>query len=381
MITIEECHEASDRLRKLAKGPEDINWGSLTEAVFDDSSGHWRTDVVMRLSDLINLGEDTDAYNLLPDKDREAIAWIQDHGGLKQVETDYLMGECFAELADRVAARLGVNIEGLDAQDSEPVLMEAIDRHMMPDGVEWPRYEDGEPVRFSDKLDEFAHTVYKTVRNVRFHDNGLTVIDNGGGSALETLVLAPSERVKRPAPEVLDADGVEVEVGDDLYSVEGMIKFHVSAIDRKSGRIATEAMLAIDRWADPAMYTHRAPVLAADGLPLREGEHVYHVETGAELVVKELPKPGEYQAVVVFALPTSPASHLTSFDPDMLTHERPVADTWERLEEDAGKDPCCYFGFGGEEACGKCPASGKNCEQTMARNLVRRARALAGVSE
>ena len=67
-------------------------------------------------------------------------------------------------------------------------------------------------------------------------------------------------------------------------------------------------------------------VPAADGRPLREGEHVWHVETGAELVVKGLPKPGEYQAVVVFALPTSPASHLTSFDPDQLTHQRPVLD-------------------------------------------------------
>ena len=62
---------------------------------------------------------------------------------------------------------------------------------------------------------------------------------------------------------------------------------------------------------------------------------------------------------------------------EKLTHERPVADTWERLEKDAEKDPCSYFGFDGEEICGKCPASGKNCEQAMARDIVRRARALA----
>ena len=52
-------------------------------------------------------------------------------------------------------------------------------------------------------------------------------------------------------------------------------------------------------------------------------------------------------------------------------------DSWERLEGDAGKDPCGYFGFDGEETCGKCPASGKNCEQTMALDLIRRCRALA----
>lgn len=93
-------------------------------------------------------------------------------------------------------------------------------------------------------------------------------------------------------------------------------------------------------------------VIAADGLPLREGEHVYHVETGAELVVKELPKPGAYQAVVVFA---PPASHLMMyFDPDRLTHERP--DSWERLEEEARSCTCVMEAI----------------------DLVRRARALAG---
>ena len=242
------------------------------------------------------------------------------------------------------------------------------------------------------------------------------------------------DRKGRFAPKVLDADGVEVEVGDDLYSVEGMLKFHVSAIDKKNGRIATEAMLALDKWADPKMYTHRAPVLdadgaeirvgdtvydvedgcelvvtkvtsdavfvafedveadkydasqlthrapvlASDGRPLREGEHVYHVETGTELVVKELPKPGEYQAVVVFALPTSPASHLTSFDPDRLTHERP--DSWERLEEDAKKDTCAYFGVdGGGYGCSECPVKQwkESCDEVKSSDLVRRCRALA----
>ena len=117
------------------------------------------------------------------------------------------------------------------------------------------------------------------------------------------------------------------------------------------------------------------PVLAADGLPLREGEHVYHVETGAELVVKELPKPGAYQAVVVFA---PPASHLMmSFDPDRLTHQRP--DSWERLEEDAGKEACEYFAHMpcGCETSEMLDETVEKCNATKARDLVRRARALA----
>ena len=106
---------------------------------------------------------------------------------------------------------------------------------------------------------------------------------------------------------------------------------YVERCGRKSGASAAEDM------EKAASYLFRAiegswpweaaaetdPVFAADGLPLREGEHVYHVETGAELVVEELPKPGAYQAVVVLV---PPASHLTSFDPDQLTHQRPVLD-------------------------------------------------------
>lgn len=77
-----------------------------------------------------------------------------------------------------------------------------------------------------------------------------------------------------------------------------------------------------------------------------------------------------------------PASHLMmSFDPDRLTHQRPVADSWERLEEDAGKGACDYFGHEDDMVCRGCPASGKGCEETMARDLVRRARALAEKGE
>lgn len=64
-------------------------------------------------------------------------------------------------------------------------------------------------------------------------------------------------------------------------------------------------------------------VLDADRVEIREGEHVYHVETGAEFVVRSLPKPGEYQTVVVLD-PT--INRITSFDPDRLTHERSAAE-------------------------------------------------------
>lgn len=129
---------------------------------------------------------------------------------------------------------------------------------------------------------------------------------------------------ERPAPKVLDADGVEVEIGDDLYTVDGMLKFHVSAIDKRSGRIATEAMFALDKWADPKMYTHHAPVLAADDKPLREGETVWG--TGREqheYVVLGQPGLGGGTGRFKVACHDVTDDFDCDCDPSLLTHERP----------------------------------------------------------
>ena len=304
---------------------------------------------------------------------RDEAAWVREHGGLEAVKRllDWVVGHCSTRqqldfdfwLSGRVMHELGFEEDMADRDEVERRLL----ARLMPEGMEWPRFESGEPVRIGDVVSDVE------VRSVVFRDGGILLSDCTSVPGWGTW-RSYKEPINRPAPKVLDADGVEIREGDTVYQMG--CKYRVSHLHGANDyvRIVYENS---GRWVDPKTLTHRAPVLAADGKPLREGEHVYHVETGAELVVKRLPKPGEYQAVVVFALPTSPASHLTSFDPDQLTHERPVADTWERIEEDAEKDPCGYFGFDGEETCGKCPASGKNCEQTMARDLVRRCRVLA----
>ena len=265
-----------------------------------------------------------------------------------------------------------------------PEMVQEVMRRLMPEGMEWPHFEDGKPVLFGDVVsdgDETGRVYYVTFDTVNPVIIGFTdgTPDQDPGTWIEVSV-SDGERVKRPAPKVLDADGAEIEVGDDLYSVEGMLKFHVSAIDKKSGRIATEAMFALDKWADPKMYTHRAPVLAADGRPLREGEHVYHVETGAELVVKELPKPGAYQAVVVFA---PPASHFTSFDPDQLTHERPVNHCFEcsHWQVEPGRDRLgvCWDTYG-ERECEDSYAAVLGTSEACAQ-FERRAKARGGGAE
>ena len=326
------------------------------------------------------------AYDLLPADEREAIAWVREHGGLDSVKKllDWVVGHCSTKqqldfdfwLSGRVMHELGFDEDMADRDEVERRLL----ARLMPDGMEWPRFESGEPVRIGDVVSDVE------VRSVVFRDDGILLSDCTSVPGWGTW-RSYKEPIKRPAPKVLDADGEEILVGDTVYRV-GMSTFDpeyntltVTDIRTKPGLTPIETKNSHDGYlyGKPEDFTHRAPVLAADGKPLREGEHVYHVETGAELVVKELPKPGEYQAVVVFA---PPASHLTSFDPDQLTHERPESKCrdcqyWQK-DPTADNMGVCWF-FYHEHEGQDCYAARRAdigaCEEFMPR-----AKALAGVS-
>ena len=76
----------------------------------------------------------------------------------------------------------------------------------LPEGIVWPRFEDGELVRFGDEYVAYTGEV-RCVEDVSFaHD--ITFV-NG---------MSHDKPLKRPEPEVLDADGVPIKVGDTVYN-------------------------------------------------------------------------------------------------------------------------------------------------------------------
>ena len=179
----------------------------------------------------------------------------------------------------------------------------------------WPKFEDGEPVMVGDEATNNKNQRF-TVKHIEFR-HGKWML-NDSVTKGHYLNGKSGERVKRPATKVLDADGVEV----------------------------------------------------------HDGDTVYELETGEE-----------YKVERVFSGAPCPVVDCTThvFEPDQLTHTRP--DSWERLEEDAVKGVCEYTGaeptaFGVHD-CDTCRFYGEHgkliCEQLMARDLVRRAKALAGV--
>ena len=435
-------------------------------------------------------------YDALPPDDREAAAWVRDHGGIDYVKSEWssrvpydryerrrqrLLGhiaECETALGRRREIISELNHRACDLTRENAELR----KRAMPEGYEWPTvdgkqvdfvtgYEpslgvleavsiysngacevmghdgiikdvkeihvathkvldaDGEEIRVGDEVwATNGHGPFEVTRIVNadrlrvicddeknghlnvFPESITTVWHKGGnahgvvesidaGSLMRTVRYRgeDGEEYRDAAKDLthqrpmLDADGVPIELGDDLYSVEGGIKLHVSHVDRINGKIATDAMFSLDKWADPAMYTHRAPVLAADGKPLREGETVWSVKDGTEYRVGEIrdtTDDDDDPCKIIGCSNDELHIYCAYFPPDKLTHTKPeLPDSWERLEEDARKHRYDYWECW-KVRCSSCPAvvDGKNprkrygvddCQDAMQCDLVRRAKALA----
>lgn len=313
--------------------------------------------------------------------------------------------------------------------------MEEIKKRLMPEGMEWPRFEDGELVKIGDfiaspksrerrevdciyffddawyfglvgasseRLDrrervkrppiltadgeplEVGQTVWHTKTGTEYQvlslpdgEKGAWLKNGGGNYFLDYAVLTH----QRP---VLDSAGVEIRVGDVLYSVETGDYVTVDSIEPGNPWFAT---------TDGALqhcskFIHRAPVFAADGKPLREGETVWGV-TGASYRITGAHDGGVFARHVNGSfgaeVKTAGGEGLYQLRADKLTHERP--DSWERLEEDA--DALLKAESNGKgsynAANDYCNAHGLGTDGTVwvlvAQDLVRRAKKLAGVSE
>ena len=190
----------------------------------------------------------------------------------------------------------------------------------------WPKFKDGCYVQLGDKVvansgenkgREFI------VRNVYF-ENGHGKLRSSVSDGCYWNWKSADTRVKRPAPKVLDADGVEIHVGETLYGI---------------GR----------------------------------EQHKYEVINPHYIVAEA----GEVFTVLCYDRDDGEECHCR---PEMLTHTQP--DSWERLERDAEKSICDYFGSSsspGSLCEDGCPGlnSPVSCGVLMKLDLIRRAKALA----
>lgn len=150
--------------------------------------------------------------------------------------------DCYADMFERIADRI----------DAERAL---------PEGMEWPRFEDGGLVRIGDEL-EFEGKTMLVCEVALYADSWALWCDCEDMSG--RLHGSYGERVKRPAPEVLDADGVPIKVGDTVYFVDGDARpLTVERNDANGGEPAVDLVYAgqIFRWhsVNPEKLTHERP--------------------------------------------------------------------------------------------------------------------------
>lgn len=96
----------------------------------------------------------------------------------------------------------------------------------------WPRFEDtGEPVMIGDEATNNKNQRF-TVKRIEFWRGKWMLND----SVTEGHYLngKSGERVKRTAPKVLDADGVEIKMGDTVWHHSGFAHGVVTSIDAGS---------------------------------------------------------------------------------------------------------------------------------------------------
>lgn len=182
----------------------------------------------------------------------------------------------------------------------------------------WPKFEDGEYVWIGDDVSGMD------VRSFVFTESGAMVTNLTSVPAYGEY-RKYGEPFKRPAPKVLDADGVEIKVGDTVYDTELVNgdKFTVESID-KNGDVRARGGKCILTQSSVA-FTHMQPAIDADGVLIEVGDKVWGI--------------GDINPATVVEV-DGDAVHVQYFDgfifehkAAQLSHER--HDSWERLEEDA----------------------------------------------
>lgn len=127
-------------------------------------------------------------------------------------------------------------------------LADEIERYYIPR----PRFEDGEPVQFGDAFETSNgnEAIVGSIHITTAH----AYLNSKGQSGKRPL----GQPFKRPRPKVLDADGVEIKVGDMVWSVdESPEQFEVKEIN--APMVALYQGSSFCRWTSGNHLTHNEP--------------------------------------------------------------------------------------------------------------------------
>ena len=213
----------------------------------------------------------------MSEKKQGAAEWLR--GIVGEYEAEQSPASC-----SLMAKLLGIECGDTTCRECTAEMMTAVaDRidaeRALPEGIEWPRFEDGELVKIGDEVEYGGKALEVDAICFDREEWSMALRRN---LDISRMSGSYDERVKRPTPKVLDADGVPINVGDTVY-------------------------------------------LRSNG---RKGEVTeFYEEDGVTWVAVSYELGGDRMAV--------------NTEGKALTHERP--DSWERIENDAKLAPRDYL--------------------------------------
>ena len=304
------------------------------------------------------------AYDLLPEEEREAVAWVREYGGLEAVR------RMFQDACNRRVELCGVL--GIDLDTGWSDATAALDRRLMPEGCEWPRYDTGEPVRIGGAIADELGCVHE-VTSVEIFDNGADLRWNPDEPE-ECVWVGRGDRVRRPAPKVLDADGVEIREKCDVWWICEGDERGVHAERLRVETICPNGLIECSpynggTWVhlEPSELYVNKPVPSSDGRPLREGDYVWDMGGNGPYEVVGFTKSGYVRIKSDFGLEQSAFG-------ERLTHERPESKCrdcahWQKDPTADNMGVCWFFyhEYEGEDCYAARRADIGACEEFMPR--------------
>lgn len=98
------------------------------------------------------------------------------------------------------------------ADEVQDAIMAELDKRLMPPGMAWPRWDDGRQVSHYDTLED-ATAICLAL------DGSCYSLHYDMPDGERVCLFDGSERIKRPEPEVLGADGEPIRKGETVYDV------------------------------------------------------------------------------------------------------------------------------------------------------------------
>ena len=304
---------------------------------------------------------------------RAGAKWLKEHGGLCAVRRRVRNADNrLIELCDA----LDVFVD-----DAWNDVMAELRKRLMPEGMEWPRDESGEPVQPSDKLLDKDGDWFKAVSfvftcdwwSVRgYQTEGFGDLNNETRRKLEGMAYGTC--VKRPAPKVLDAEGTDIREKCDVWWICEGDERGVHAERLRVETICPDGLIECSpynggTWVylEPSELYVNKPVPSSDGKPLREGETVYKLDDDRPYTLKRFD--GDH----VYINAGGSSFDIWTF-PNKLTHERPESKCrdcahWQK-DPTADNMGVCWFFYHEHEGQDCYPARRADigaCEEFMPR--------------